>query len=72
MSRLPASPPPARDPDETVDIDTLIREVAPDPDVWRTSPNPLLGGKTPNDVIGRPEEALLRNMLRAAKHGMFS
>jgi hypothetical protein len=61
-----------RDPDETADLDGLIREVVPDADDWRRTPNPVLGGRTPDEFIGGPEEQVLRDLLRGAKHGMIS
>jgi len=60
------------DPDECVDIHVLINDVVPDADVWKNTPNPILGGEKPIDVIGTDREKVLRDMLRAAKHGMVS
>lgn len=60
------------DPDESVDIEKLIDDVVPDPSAWRITPNPMLGGEKPADVIGTTRETILRDMLRAAKHGMVS
>jgi len=60
------------DPDETVDLHRLIEEVVPDPPSWTNTPNPVLDGKRPVDLIGTRQEPMLRDMLRAAKHGMIS
>jgi hypothetical protein len=68
----PQSPQLAPDPDETADLNTLLTEVVPDPETWKLAPNPVLGGKRPLDLIGTPQEQVLRDLLRAAKHGMAS
>jgi hypothetical protein len=62
----------AHDPDETADLEKLIDEVVPDPDTWKHTPNPVLGGQRPVDLINSPQAQVLRDMLRAAKQGMFS
>jgi RES domain-containing protein len=36
-----------RDPDETVDLARLIDQVVPDPQTWKNTPNPVLGGAKP-------------------------
>lgn len=59
-------------PDETKDINHLIDEVVPMSSVWKNTPNVSLGGKTPAECIGTTSERFLRDILRAAKHGMFS
>jgi hypothetical protein len=69
-TQVPATYP--RDPDLDVDIHKLIDEVVPDPDTWKVTPNPVFGLKRPVDLIGEPEEAILRDTLRAAKQGAFS
>ena len=63
-------PPP--DPDSTVDIETLMAEVVPDHETWKQIPNAALNGKRPVDLIGTPQEHLLRDMLLAAKYGIYS
>lgn len=60
------------DPDETRDIHDLIQEVVPDAKTWSDTENPHFNWRKPIDLIGTPDEPLLRNMLRAAKNGMFS
>ena len=62
----------ARDPDETVDLEQLIEDVVPDPASWKITPNPVLGGVRPVDLMNTPRERSLRDMLRAAKHAMAS
>lgn len=68
----PATPPAVQDPDLTRPIEELIQELFPDPDPWVDTWNPVLGGRTPRSYIGRPEEVILRDLLRAAKAGFFS
>jgi uncharacterized protein (DUF2384 family) len=49
----------------------LLKDVVQDPDEWLRQPNDQLGGKRPQDFLGSPEkEKLLRDLLRAIKHGM--
>jgi Protein of unknown function (DUF2384) len=72
MSVPSRTTPASRDPDETADLETLIRDVVPDPDVWKKTPNPILGGKRPMDLLNTPQKSILRDVLRAAKHGMAS
>jgi hypothetical protein len=60
------------DPDETVPVDQLISAVVPDPDDWKATPNPRLAGRTPGSMIGTPDEPVLRDLLRAVKHGFAS
>jgi uncharacterized protein (DUF2384 family) len=62
----------SRDPDETADLEKLIDEVVPDPETWKQTPNPVLGGKRPIDLVHSPQQQILRDLLRAAKHGMTS
>jgi hypothetical protein len=72
MSTAPHSPTTDHDPDLDTDINTLIREVVPDPDTWEIAPNPSLAGYRPVDLIGTPQESILRDLLRAGMHGMIS
>ena len=57
------------DPDLTRPILDLIREVVPDADVWVNAWNGPLGGRTPRSFFGRPEEAILRDLVLATKYG---
>lgn len=68
----PQLPQLTRDPDETADLEKLMDEVVPDSQTWKQTPNPLLGGRRPIDLLNSPQEQVLRDMLRAAKHGMVS
>jgi hypothetical protein len=72
MQPQPVPQPPARDPDEIIAIEELMAEVVPNHEIWKITPNTELGGKRPIDLINTPYEPILRNMLRAAKHGLLS
>jgi hypothetical protein len=61
-----------RDPDETIDINQLIDDVVPEPMRWKQTPNPVLGGRRPEEFISQPDEHLLRDLVRAVKHGFCS
>jgi hypothetical protein len=61
-----------RDPDEQVDLESLVAEVVADPDQWMDTPNDQLGGEKPRDLIGTSREGSLRELARAIKIGMFS
>jgi hypothetical protein len=61
-----------QDPDEQVDLESLIAEVVADPDQWMDTPNDQLGGCKPRELIGTSREGQLRNLARSIKIGMFS
>jgi Antitoxin Xre/MbcA/ParS C-terminal toxin-binding domain len=61
---------PQRDPDEQAEIRDLITQVVAHPDLWLDTPNDVLGGKKPRDLIGTDQEERLRDLARAIKHGM--
>ncbi len=50
--------------DESPNIVDDLRTTIPDVDEWLQTPQMFLGGKTPNAVIGTPDEWILRNRLR--------
>ena len=58
------------DPDERVDVRSLIAEIVDDADRWMDSPNDQLGGEKPRDLIGTDRERILRDLARAIKIGM--
>jgi uncharacterized protein (DUF2384 family) len=68
----PQLPQLVHDPDETIELEVLIDEVVPEPEAWKHTPNPVLGGRRPIDLLHTPQERILRDLLRAAKHGMAS
>lgn len=49
-----------------------IGEVVLEPEKWLKTPNDRLGGREPNDLIGTPDERLLRNLVQSIKHGMVT
>jgi aminoglycoside N3'-acetyltransferase len=57
-------------PDEKQDLRAEAAEVVADSDRWLERPHELLGGRKPADFIGTADEPLLRDLLRALKHGM--
>jgi hypothetical protein len=57
-------------PDEHSDIHQELAQVVKDPDIWLDTQNDQLGGRKPGDLVGTPEEHLIRELIRAAKHGM--
>ena len=49
-----------------------MAEVIPDHHTCKQTPNPVLGGKRPIDLINSPQHTRLARLLCAAKHGMMS
>ena len=68
MMSLHASP--QRLSEEKADIEEEIRDLLLNADEWLDAPNDQLGGARPWDLIGTDQEPLLRNLVRAAKHGV--
>lgn len=62
----------ATDPDANRTTRELIDEIVPDAATWLKTPNSLFGGRTPEELLGRPEEAVLRNLVLGMKDGIFS
>lgn len=56
--------------DEAADLKQEVAQIVADPEVWLHTPNEALGGDSPINLIGTPEEQRLRDLLRAIKHGM--
>jgi hypothetical protein len=42
------------------------------PSLWLDTPNPLFGGRILSQMIGTPDENLLREWIGSVKHGMLS
>jgi len=59
-------------PDTTSDLLKDIEDIFADPEAWLNTPLIELRGQKPIDVIGTPDEELLRNMIVAIKHGLYS
>jgi uncharacterized protein (DUF2384 family) len=72
MPRATKKPHPKGDPDDRKSTLDLIAEVIPDSEQWLDTPHPLLGTKSPRELIGCPEEAVLRNLVLGLKDGIFS
>jgi uncharacterized protein (DUF2384 family) len=49
-----------------------IEDIFADPEAWLNTPLIQLRGRKPIDLIGTPEEELVRNMIAAIKYGQFS
>jgi hypothetical protein len=69
---LPARKPKPPDDDSTTPILKLIEDVVPNYRLWIDAPNGALGGHAPRDLIGTPDERLLRQMVLAYKYGIYS
>jgi uncharacterized protein (DUF2384 family) len=60
------------DPDENKDLRDLAAEVVDKPEEWMNHPHPMLGMQRPRDLLGTPQEPILRAILRGIKTGSFS
>ena len=49
-----------------------IEDIFADPEAWLNTPLIELRGQKPIDLIGTPDEELVRNMIAAIKYGQFS
>jgi hypothetical protein len=49
-----------------------LGEILEDPEAWFLEPNTAFGGRRPLELLGTPEEPVLRNQIEAARQGMFS
>ena len=59
-------------PDTRSELMKDIEDIFADPEAWLNTPLIELGGRKPIDLIGTPEEQLVRNMIGAIKYGQFS
>jgi len=57
--------------DESADLHQEVARIVADPAVWLQTPNTHLGGESPINLLGTPQEQRLRDLLRAIKHGML-
>lgn len=65
--------PPVADPDYTVPILDLIRDVVPEPDLFLDSRNTALDLLTPREAIRTPAgELAVRQMVLRYKYGIFA
>jgi hypothetical protein len=49
-----------------------LKTVIDNPGLWLDSPNTHFGGRTPGELIGTGDEALLWEWMGSVRHGMFS
>lgn len=59
----------------TDDLRKEIADIVLDPDRWLITPNDQLGGREPIDLVNSSDEAdrqLVRDLIEAIKHGMFT
>jgi hypothetical protein len=56
--------------DESSNIVDDVSKVVPDAEVWLDSPNSMLGGERPRDLIGTEREREVRYLLRGIKYGI--
>jgi uncharacterized protein (DUF2384 family) len=59
-------------PDTRSELLNDIEDIFADPQAWLNTPLIELAGRKPIDLIGTPEERLVRNMIGAIKYGQFS
>lgn len=57
---------------ESPDVKEDAKKVIPNCEVWFSTPNLLLGFRTPAELIGTKEEPRVRDLIRALKHGFIS
>lgn len=55
---------------EKADIYEEVATVIADAPQWFEMPHPLLGGQKPRQLVGTPQEELIRDLVRAIKQGM--
>jgi len=59
-------------PDTTSDLLKDIEDIFADPQAWLNMPNLRLAGQKPIDLIGTPDEELVRNIIVSIKHGLYT
>ena len=59
-------------PDTTSDLMKDIEDTFADPEAWLNMPNLRLAGQKPIDLIGTPDEKLVRYIIDSIKYGQFS
>jgi hypothetical protein len=68
----------SKKPRATADADSmrstmeLVQEIVPSHQAWLDAPNAALGGRAPRELIGHPDEPLLRQIVLAYKYGVFA
>jgi antitoxin Xre/MbcA/ParS-like protein len=59
-------------PDTRSDLLKDIEDIFADPETWLNMPNLRLAGRKPIDLIGTPDEELVRNITESIKHGLYT
>ena len=72
MPRTAKTPKAEIDPDHKLTTRELILKIIPDGAEWIKTPNTKFLGRTPEEMIGTPEEPALRNFVFNVKDGNFS
>jgi hypothetical protein len=72
MPRAAKTPKVEIDPDHKLTTRELILKIIPDGAEWIKTPNTKFLGRAPEELIGTPEEASLRNLVFNVKDGNFS
>jgi hypothetical protein len=72
MPRSAKKPQPAPDPDAGKTTLELIEEVVPNAQQWLNTPNTRFGLRAPKELIGTPQESVLRTIVLAYKCGNFA
>jgi len=59
-------------PDTKSDLLKDIEDIFADPQAWLNTPNLRLAGQKPIDLIGPPDQELVRNITESIKHGLYT
>jgi uncharacterized protein (DUF2384 family) len=59
-------------PGENTDIRVDVGFLLENADVWLKTPNTRLDGRTPQELIGTPDEVKIRNILRGAVYSSMA
>ena len=72
MSAYVRQPGDPADPDQLRELLKDIEDTFADPEAWLNMPNLRLAGQKPIDLIGTPDEKLVRYIIDSIKYGLFS
>ena len=59
-------------PGENPDIRAEFRLLLSNADEWMATPNTILMGKAPNDLVGTPDEQKLRDIVRGVRYSSMT
>jgi uncharacterized protein (DUF2384 family) len=59
-------------PDTRSELLKDIEDIFADPEAWLNTPNLRLAGQKPLDLMGTPDEELVRNIIESIKHGLYT